>query len=64
MGYGQVEADAGPLIPLHEVGHIQLLILFDVLCIPDAVWAESVEKRRIPPLDLDNVQRHALVLKR
>ena len=64
MGYGQVEravADAGPLIHLHEVGHIHLLILFDVLCIPDAVWAESVEKRRVLPPDLDNVQRHTLV---
>ena len=64
MGYGQVEsavADAGPLIHLYEVGHTHLLTLFDALYIPDAVWAESVGEGRIPPPDLDNVQRHTLV---
>lgn len=64
MGDGQVEsavADAGPLIHLYEVGQTHLLILFDALCIPDAVWAESVGEGRIPPPDLDNVQRHAIV---
>ena len=64
MGYGQVEsavADAGPLIHLYEVGYTHLLTLFDALHIPDAVWAESVGEGRIPPLDLDNVQCHALV---
>ena len=63
MGHGRVEravADAGPLIHLHEVGHTNLLGLFDVLCVPDAVWAESVGKSRISPLSLDNVQRHTI----
>lgn len=63
MGPGRVEravADAGPMIHLHEVGHTNLLNLFDVLYIPDAVWAESVGKSRIPPLSLANVQRHTV----
>lgn len=63
MGHGRIEsavADAGPLIHLHEVGQTDLLSLFDALCIPDAVWAESVNKSRIPPLGLDNVRRHTV----
>ena len=63
MGHGGVEravADAGPLIHLYEVGHTDLLSLFDVLYIPDAVWAESVGKSRISPLSLANVQRHTI----
>ncbi len=63
MGHGGVEsavADAGPLIHLHEVGHTDLLSLFDVLYIPDAVWAESVGKSRVSPSSLDNVQRHTI----
>ena len=63
MGYGWIEstvADAGPLIHLHEVGHTDLLRLFDALCIPDAVWEESVGKSRIPPLSLANVQRYTV----
>ena len=63
MGHGWVEsavADAGPLIHLHEVGHTNLLSLFNVLFIPDAVWAESVGKSRVSPLSLGNVQRHTI----
>ena len=63
MGHGQVEqavADAGPLIHLHEVGQIDLLNLFKMLCIPDAVWAESVYRINIPPLNLNSVRRHTL----
>ena len=63
MGHGGVEravADAGPLIHLHEVGHTALLSLFDVLYVPDAVWAESVDKSRISSLSLDNLQRHTV----
>ena len=63
MGDGRVEhavADAGPLIHLHEVGQTDLLNLFKMLCIPDAVWAESVDRINIPPLNLNNVRRHTL----
>jgi len=63
VGHGRVGgaiADAGPLIHLYEVGHTNLLNLFDMLYIPDAVWAESVGKNRIPPLSLANVQRHTI----
>ncbi len=61
MGHGRVGravADAGPLIHLHEVGRSELLRLFDSLSIPDAVWAESVGKGRIPALNQDNIRRH------
>ena len=63
MGHGRVEnagADAGPLIHLHEVGQTNLLNLFKILCIPSAVWAESVDKINTPSLDLNNVRRHTL----
>lgn len=63
MGHGQVEqavADAGPLIHLHEVGQIDLLNLFQPLCIPGAVWAECVDKINSPPLNLNNIRHHTL----
>ena len=63
MGHGQVEravADAGPLIHLHEVGQTDLLNLFEVLCIPGAVWAESVDKINVSPLHFNNGRRHIL----
>ena len=63
MGHGRVEravADAGPLIHLHEVGQTDLLNLFEVLCIPDAVWAESADKINISPLHFSNGRRHIL----
>ena len=63
MGHGPIEtavADAGPLIHLHEIGYTHLLSLFSTLFVPDAVWAESVGKSRIPPLELDNVRRRTV----
>jgi len=53
-------ADAGPLIHLREVGQSNLLDLFRVLCIPGAVWAESVDRTNRPPLNLKNIRRYTI----
>ncbi len=66
MGAGRIGsavADAGPLIHLAEIGGFSLLCVFEMLYIPDAVWAEVVEASRVPEPDilaLGNIQRHAL----
>lgn len=66
MGSGRVKAavvDAGPLIHLTEIGCLQLLRIFEVLHISDAVWSETVEQGGVPQSDvlgLENVQRHTL----
>lgn len=45
-------ADTGPIIHLNEIGCMPLLLLFDSIEIPDAVWAEAVEPGRVPEADL------------
>ncbi|MFQ5866216.1 MAG: hypothetical protein ACE5IW_13420 [bacterium] len=55
--------DAGPLIHLDELDCLSLLNIFKILHIPNAVWAEAVQKDRVNQaslLNLQNVQRHAL----
>lgn len=55
--------DAGPLIHLAELKLLPLLTLFSTLHIPSAVWAETVERKRVSSeilLSLGNVQRHSL----
>jgi len=41
-------ADAGPVIHLFEIGCLPLLQIFDLLHLPDAVWAETVGRGRVP----------------
>lgn len=56
-------ADAGPLIHLAELNLLSLLTVFSALHVPSAVWAETVERKRISSellLSLGNVQRHSL----
>jgi predicted nucleic acid-binding protein len=56
-------ADAGPIIHLNEVGCLPFLRVFNVLHIPDAVWAETVEQVRVSSdavRRLGIVQRHSL----
>lgn len=63
MGPGRVTraaVDAGPLIHLSEIGRPSLLELFEAIHIPDAVWGETVERHRVPALDLSNLHRHTL----
>lgn len=45
-------ADAGPLIHLYEIGHLDLLGLFDGIHVPDIVWREATGVGRIPPAEL------------
>jgi predicted nucleic acid-binding protein len=65
VGAGKLNAvlDAGPLIHLSEIGCLRLLNHFDALHVPDAVWAETVERGRVAEADfaiLKNIQRHRL----
>lgn len=55
--------DAGPIIHLAEIGCLHLLAIFEVLHIPDAVWAETVGMKRVTETILSatgNIQRHHL----
>lgn len=45
-------ADAGPLIHLHEVGHLFVLGVFPQVYIPQAVWEEAVVCGTVPEADL------------
>jgi predicted nucleic acid-binding protein len=66
VGSGRVNvavADAGPLIHLTEIGCLSFLHIFETLHIPDAVWLETVKRKRVSQADvlgLGNVQRHTL----
>lgn len=56
-------ADAGPLIHLAEIDSLALLLTFDALHVPDAVWMECIRPGRV--LDtalrrLNNLQHHFL----
>ena len=64
MGDGALTAvaDAGPWIHLHEVGCLPLLSQFQVLHVPDAVWAEITTPGRLTSADIHgvgNAQRHS-----
>lgn len=49
-------ADTGPLIHLHEIGHLSLLqVIFSLVSVPQAVWDESIATGRIPAGDLEAV---------
>lgn len=64
MGAGdEVVVDAGPLIHLTEINALHTLTVFSTLHLPDAVWAETVEQRRLSADSLAQFQisRHALV---
>lgn len=66
MGDGELKAalDAGPLIHLAEIGCLRFLNIFDTLCVPYAVWLETVEQNRISRNDLSNlknIQRYSLL---
>lgn len=55
MGHGKLRRavlDAGPLIHLTEIGCLRLLTVFENLCIPHAVWLETVGQNRVSPDDL------------
>jgi predicted nucleic acid-binding protein len=55
--------DAGPLIHLTEVGCLELVHIFDILHLPDAVWFETVERGRVPSDVLQKlhvVRRHTI----
>lgn len=41
-------ADAGPLIHLYEIDHLDLLRLFSAVHIPDLVWREATGSGRVP----------------
>ncbi|RKY69209.1 MAG: hypothetical protein DRQ02_01720 [Candidatus Latescibacterota bacterium] len=65
MGSERISAvsDAGPLIHLTEIDSLPLLRIPDTVHIPDAVWAETIERGRTPQREvfrLRNIQRHAL----
>ncbi len=50
MGDGKLKpavSDSGPLIHLSEIGCLPILSIFEALCIPQAVWLETVEQNRI-----------------
>jgi predicted nucleic acid-binding protein len=65
VGHGKLRsaaADSGPLIHLAEINCLRLLRIFDSVCVPDAVWLETVGKDRIPHDDLAaecNLQRYS-----
>jgi len=55
--------DAGPLVHLAEIGCFPLLSIFESVCIPDAVWRETVERGRVSLSQiskLHNIRRHTL----
>ena len=66
MGNGKLKTaavDAGPLIHLAEIGCLRFLSIFDNLCVPSAVWLETVQQNRISKNDLSivkNIQRCSL----
>lgn len=56
-------ADAGPIIHLHELDRLQLLEVFDIVAIPDAVWRESTIPGRVRPqslLKISPLRRHSV----
>ncbi len=65
MGAGEEIAvvDAGPLIHLAEIEALHTLAVFSKLHLPDAVWAETVEQRRVSADTLNRFQifHHTLV---
>jgi hypothetical protein len=55
VGHGKLRtavSDSGPLIHLAEIGCLRLLRIFDTLCIPHAVWLETVAQNRVSQDDL------------
>jgi predicted nucleic acid-binding protein len=55
--------DAGPLVHLAEIGCFPLLSVFESICIPDAVWQETVERGRVSLSHisgLHNIRRYTL----
>lgn len=55
--------DAGPLIHLAEIDSLALLLIFDALHVPDAVWLECIRPGRVPEEALQrltNLQHHFL----
>ena len=65
MGAGAEVAvvDAGPLIHLAEIAASYTLNVFGGLHLPQAVWAETVEQRRISAASLTQlpITRHTLI---
>jgi hypothetical protein len=50
MGHGKLSSavlDSGPLIHLTEIDCLRLLRIFHALCIPHAVWLETVGQNRV-----------------
>jgi predicted nucleic acid-binding protein len=66
MGAARIDAaviDAGPLIHLNEIGCLSILTIFETLHLPDAVWSETVERKRVLDTDilkLGNVHRQSV----
>lgn len=63
MGSGSIAAavaDSGPLIHLSEISSLDLLTLFAAVHVPEAVWAETVGRNRLPPPVLPNLHRQSL----
>ena len=66
MGHGKPRRavlDAGPLIHLAEIGRLRLLTVFEDLCLPHAVWLETVGHNRIFLEDLaeaPNLEQHSV----
>lgn len=63
--YGQIDgeavADSGPIIHLREIGRLSLLRVFATVHIPDEVWRETVEQKRVSRYELEQaslLQRH------
>jgi predicted nucleic acid-binding protein len=63
VGLGRVNAavvNTGPLLHLAEIDGLTLLQVFDLLHIPDAVWAEAMRQGRLAHAEVErlgNVQR-------
>lgn len=67
MGSGKLRyavSDSGPVIHLAEIGGLRFLRVFDKLFVPQAVWLETVEQKRVSEDDLSkeaSVERFSLV---
>lgn len=65
MGNGQLNqavSDSGPLIHLGELNCLAFLKIFDAIHVPQAVWNETIELKRISKEDLSVASIHRQTL--